>query len=82
VGMCGPYASILGRSVENVLAAAVTFVPHAFHVATDDIRLSGAVVEVEPATGRASAIERFVFAEKDAGHVLPNLPSTPPPKTM
>jgi 2',3'-cyclic-nucleotide 2'-phosphodiesterase len=82
VGMCGPYASILGRSVENVLAAAVTFVPHAFHVASDDVRLSGAVVEVDPATGRASAIQRFHFLEIAAGHSLPPLAPTPPPRNL
>jgi 2',3'-cyclic-nucleotide 2'-phosphodiesterase len=79
VGMCGPYTSILGRDVDNVLAAAVSFVPHAFNVATDDVRLSGAIVDVDETTGRANSIRRFVFTEKDAGG-LPSLSLTPAPK--
>ena len=41
VGMCGPYASVLGRQVEKVLAVANTFEPMPFDVATEDVRLSG-----------------------------------------
>src|SRR5438309_1946309 len=36
VGMSGPYASILGRRIDRVLSAAVTFVPSTFDVATED----------------------------------------------
>ncbi len=81
VGMCGPYSSILGRSVEHVLATAVTFVPHNFNVASEDVRLSGAVIDVDVATGRATAIRRFLLAEKDAGPPAPELQLTPAPKS-
>jgi 2',3'-cyclic-nucleotide 2'-phosphodiesterase len=80
VGMCGPYSSILGRSVEAVLATAVTFVPHNFNVASDDVRLAGAIVDVDAATGRALTIRRFLLAEKDAGPPPPELQLTPMPK--
>ncbi|MFO0851586.1 MAG: TIGR00282 family metallophosphoesterase [Gemmataceae bacterium] len=62
VGMCGPYASVLGRRVDRVLHTAVTFEPTAFDVATDDVRLAGAIVELDPTTGRAIAISRFMKA--------------------
>ena len=69
VGMTGPYQSILGRRVDRVLSHALTFVPAAFEVADGDPRLSGAIVEVDPATGHARAIRRFqacVTAKVDA----------------
>jgi metallophosphoesterase (TIGR00282 family) len=58
VGMTGPYDSILGRRYDRVLAATLSFVPNHFDVATGDPRLCGALLEVNPATGRASAIRR------------------------
>jgi metallophosphoesterase (TIGR00282 family) len=67
VGMCGPYDGILGRRVDRVLAAAVTFVPHAFDVSAGDVRLAGAIVDCDPATGRASAIRRVMWKEAEVG---------------
>ena len=58
VGMTGPYDSILGRRYDRVLAATLTNVPHFFDVANGDPRLCGALIEVDPATGRATAITR------------------------
>lgn len=58
VGMTGPYDSILGRRYDRVLAATLTGVPHHYDVATGDPRLCGAVVEVDPESGRALAIRR------------------------
>jgi metallophosphoesterase (TIGR00282 family) len=80
VGMCGPYSSILGRSVEHVLATAVTFVPHNFNVASEDVRLAGAIVDVDVPTGRATAIRRFLFKESEAGPSLPPLQAVAGPK--
>jgi metallophosphoesterase (TIGR00282 family) len=61
VGMTGPYASVLGRKVDKVLSVAVTAIPTPFEVATDDVRLGGAIIDVDPATGRATHIERVTF---------------------
>lgn len=60
VGMTGPYDSILGRRVDRLLATAVTFVPTSFEVATGDVRLGGAVVDIDPATGKALSIRRIM----------------------
>jgi metallophosphoesterase (TIGR00282 family) len=65
VGMTGPYDSILGRRYDRVLAATLTNVPHFFDVATADPRLCGALVEVDPTTGRATAIERVRLNAED-----------------
>ena len=70
VGMTGPYDSILGRRVDRVLAATLTFVQNHFDVATGDPRLCGAIIEVEPSTGRALSIERLCIRQVDAQRML------------
>jgi calcineurin-like phosphoesterase len=66
VGMTGPHDSILGRRVDRVLQTAHTFWPTHFEVATDDVRLHGTIVDCDPATGRATAIQRLVVDERHA----------------
>ena len=70
VGMTGPYDSILGRRYDRVLAATLTFVPHAFDVASGDPRLCGALVEVDPGTGRAQAIRRVSINQDEARRLM------------
>jgi metallophosphoesterase (TIGR00282 family) len=71
VGMTGPYASILGRRVDRVLFTTVTFVPSSFEVADGDPRLAGAVVDVDPTTGRATAIRRLMLGEAGLAALMP-----------
>lgn len=59
LGMTGPYDSVLGRDKYAVVQSLVTGVPHPYNVATDDARVCGVIVECDPITGRASAIERI-----------------------
>ncbi len=63
VGMTGPYDSILGRRIDRVLTTTVTFLPTPFDVAENDVRLGGAIVEVDAATGRATTIRRVMINE-------------------
>lgn len=63
VGMSGPYDSILGRRVDRVLATAITFVPMPFDVASGDVRLGGAIVDVDGSTGKATLIRRISVNE-------------------
>jgi hypothetical protein len=65
VGMTGPYDSVLGRRIDRVLQTAATFVPTAFDVATDDVRMGGAIVDIDPASGQATQIRRVMFRESD-----------------
>ncbi len=65
LGMTGPYASVLGRAVKPVLHHFVTGMPSPFKVATDDVRLCGALVRIDAASGRAGAIERFELREEE-----------------
>jgi metallophosphoesterase (TIGR00282 family) len=76
VGMTGPYDSILGRRIDRVLTTSVTFIPTPFDVATGDPRLAGAVVDVDPATGQATAIRRIMVDEAGANE-LAQPPGTP-----
>jgi len=59
IGMTGPFESILGRRIDRVTEAVRTFRPTEFEVATKDVRLQGSIVEIDPATGRATGIERL-----------------------
>jgi metallophosphoesterase (TIGR00282 family) len=60
VGMTGPYDSILGRKKEKVLSAFLTGMPVHFDVAKDDVRIGGAIVSIDSATGMAKVIERVM----------------------
>ncbi len=40
--------------------------PHGAYYVRDDVRLGGAVIDVDPATGRATRIERVMLAAPDA----------------
>lgn len=67
VGMTGPHESIIGRRVDRVLETTLTAHPTAFDVADGDVRINGTVVEVDPESGRATAICRMsVNAERAA----------------
>jgi metallophosphoesterase (TIGR00282 family) len=59
LGMCGPYDSVLGRRKDRVVKFMTTNMPQPFDVATGDVRLCGALAEIDPETGRAISIERI-----------------------
>jgi metallophosphoesterase (TIGR00282 family) len=79
VGMTGPHASILGRRIDRVLETTLSFQPTQFEVAVGDVRLSGTIVEADPATGLATAIRRFVLTESDAEELAAAAPPPAPP---
>lgn len=58
LGMCGPFKSVIGRQIEQVLHMFLTQMPTHLDVATDDPRISGAIFEVDPVTGKTLAIRR------------------------
>jgi metallophosphoesterase (TIGR00282 family) len=59
VGMCGPYDSVLGRRKDRVVKYMTTNMPNPFDVATGDVRMCGALAEIDEQTGRALSIERI-----------------------
>lgn len=58
-GMCGPEESVLGRAPESVIWRFRTGMPTRFPIATGPVRLCGALVDVDPLTGRCLEISRF-----------------------
>ena len=62
VGMTGPHDSIIGVEVEAALGRFLTALPARFETATGNPRLNGVVIEADPATGRATEIERISYS--------------------
>jgi 2',3'-cyclic-nucleotide 2'-phosphodiesterase len=63
VGMSGPYDSIIGVEKDLVLHKFLTGMPGKFEAAKGNPKMCGALVTCDPATGRASAIQRIMFGE-------------------
>ena len=61
VGMTGPYESVIGMRVDKVLRRFLTQTPHSFEVAKRDVRLAGAIVNVDESTGFTNHIERLLL---------------------
>jgi 2',3'-cyclic-nucleotide 2'-phosphodiesterase len=57
-GMCGPVNSILGRAIVPIMNRFVSNLPASFPVADGEVRLRGAVIEIDDSTGRAARITR------------------------
>src|SRR6202040_2489246 len=57
-GMCGPVNSILGRAVEPIVQRFMSNLPAQFPVAAGEVRLRGALIEIDETTGRAVRITR------------------------
>jgi metallophosphoesterase (TIGR00282 family) len=77
VGMTGPHDSILGRKYDRVLETTLTFNPTHFDVATGDVQLHGTMVDVDPASGRATNIRRLVVREEEIAALQALAPSKP-----
>jgi 2',3'-cyclic-nucleotide 2'-phosphodiesterase len=58
-GMTGPHDSIIGVTVEAALGRFLTGLPSKFEPATGPGRLNAVIVTADPATGRATAVERL-----------------------
>ncbi len=57
-GMCGPDESVLGRNIDSVVWRFKTGLPTRFPIANGPVRLCGAIMEVEMASGRCLSIKR------------------------
>lgn len=58
VGMTGPYDSILGRRVEQIIVKFLTQMPTRFEMADKNVILCGVILDVDAKTGRAISIKR------------------------
>jgi hypothetical protein len=57
VGMTGPHDSVLGVRTDLAIARMRTGMPVRFETAEGGVRIEGAIVDCDPETGRATAIE-------------------------
>ncbi|MDY0150193.1 MAG: TIGR00282 family metallophosphoesterase [Kiritimatiellia bacterium] len=57
-GMTGPCDSVIGRTTDAILQRFVTGMPTKFEIASGDVRLHGALVTLNPTTGKALKIKR------------------------
>jgi hypothetical protein len=58
-GMTGPYDGIIGVRKDIIIYNMITQLPVRHELAKDDLRLCGTLIEADPATGRATAVERI-----------------------
>ena len=65
LGMTGPYDSVIGVEKDVVILRFLTGMPNRFETAKGDPRFAAAVVDVDPETGRALAIDRMLLGEED-----------------
>ena len=65
VGMTGPHDSIIGVQIDAALGKFVNGMPAKFEAASGGARLNAIVITADPATGRATAIERLNLSAQD-----------------
>jgi metallophosphoesterase (TIGR00282 family) len=65
-GMTGPYESVIGMRADKVLHRFLLQTKASFEVAKRDVRLAGAVIDVDEATGKARSIERLLIPDPEA----------------
>ena len=59
LGMTGPCDSVIGRTTDAIVARFLTGMPTKFEIASGDVRLHGALLTIDPATGKALKIKRI-----------------------
>ena len=64
-GMTGPHDSIIGMEREPALARFLNGMPSRFEPATGNPRLNGVIVDADDKTGRALAVRRISYSERD-----------------
>ncbi len=57
VGMTGPYDSVIGRKIDQILQRFLSHLPVRSEVAERNIQMHGLLIDVHPATGKASLVE-------------------------
>jgi len=77
-GMCGPVNSILGRAIEPILQRFISNLPASFPVAAGEVRLRGALIDIDQTSGRALRILRL----DEAAPTLSETSAEIPPETI
>ncbi len=58
LGMCGPIDSVIGVRKEQAIARFITKMPQPFQVAGKNVKIQGALLTVDPKTGRCLEIQQ------------------------
>jgi 2',3'-cyclic-nucleotide 2'-phosphodiesterase len=66
-GMTGPYESVIGMRTDRVLKRFLLQTHASFEVAKRDVRLAGAVIDIDEETGKARGIERLLIKDETQG---------------
>ena len=61
VGMTGPHDSVIGMETQGILQRFLEAMPTRFSVASENVQMNTALIEVDETTGRARSIERLNF---------------------
>lgn len=75
-GMTGPHDGVIGVEKDAVIGKFLNALPTRFETATGDPRLNGVIVTADPATGRASAIERLSLSAADIERLAADMAAT------
>ena len=78
VGMTGPHDSIIGVTVEAALSRFLTSMPARFEAAGGLGRLNAVVITADPATGKATSIERLNMSHEDVEALAASAPVPTP----
>jgi metallophosphoesterase (TIGR00282 family) len=74
-GMTGPHDSIIGVTVEAALGRFVTGLPSKFEAAVGGARLNAIIVTADPASGKATAIERLNLSASEVETLAESQPA-------
>jgi metallophosphoesterase (TIGR00282 family) len=74
-GMTGPHDSIIGVTVDAALGRFVTGMPSKFEAAAGGARLNAIIVTADPATGKATAIERLNLSASEVETLAESQPA-------
>ncbi len=75
-GMTGPHDGVIGVEKEAVIGKFLNALPTRFETATGDPRLNGVIVTADPATGRATAIDRLSLSAADIERLAADMAAT------
>ncbi len=59
LGMTGAHSGVIGMTTKSVLDRFLTGLPNRLEGAEGDVRLNGAIIEIDPASGKGAAISRL-----------------------
>jgi 2',3'-cyclic-nucleotide 2'-phosphodiesterase len=74
-GMTGPHDSIIGVIVEAALGRFVSGMPAKFEAASGGARLNAVIVTADPATGKATAIDRLDLSSSEVEALAESQPA-------